>query len=109
MMLIQLLHLKWTNHLCHAPATALGLLHATTLSPGDLPSNAAAAAVLLSFVAYYYALTIANRLACGLWTYPLIDDAEAMGGKLGIFILFAVIGALVVGLGFAGMALVSKQ
>ena len=97
------------NHLCHAPATPLTLLHASTLDARHAVGAPAALAALLLYDACYVTLTLVNTSLTGTWTYPIIDDAEAIGGKGGVALFFGAIMGLLLGLGMVGRHVVAAS
>ena len=89
-------------HLEHASATPLALLYAFSLR---LPSGGAEPSVgpLLAFLAWYVAMSFANRMATGEWLYPIVDDAHKVVGWLGVVLFFATISGLCLASGFLGL------
>lgn len=95
------------DHVCHAPATPLSLLYASTLGAQHATTPAVAIMATATFVTFFLSMTLLNRRLTGMWTYPVIEDVEAKAGTMGVVMLFtAVLGAFVA-LALAGLALIS--
>mmetsp|Transcript_82185 Transcript_82185/g.137356 ORF Transcript_82185/g.137356 Transcript_82185/m.137356 type:complete len:192 (+) Transcript_82185:2-577(+) len=57
------------------------------------------------YASFYVAFSILTKCATGEWVYPVFDEVEAAGGKLGIAAFFTVLVSLFVALGFLGTVL----
>ena len=97
--------IEMISHLEHASAAPLALLYAFSLR---LPSGGAEPSVgpLLTFLAWYVAMSIANRMATGEWLYPIVEDAHKAVGWLGVLLFFATISGLCLASGLLGLRII---
>ena len=91
-------HCEIASHLQHGSGTPMALLHAMTSSF----TTSDPAVRVIAFMLWYILMTLANKCATGHWQYPILNDAQRVGGVLGIATFFCVISSVCVGFSYLG-------
>lgn len=99
-------YIHLADHLEHASALPLALLE-TFVFPGTPPATGWSIMLTSAYIFFYLGITIVNRYLTGVWTYPLLGDAQDAAGYFGVAGVVLIVAAFLSLLGLGGNMLVN--